>query len=258
MYRGSVRRDRLPMETLRPARVPPARSAFDLRWLYLLVLLPLLTELLETGALPHAPREWITEVVLGSILFSLVQHLRRQYAQLAALARIDPLTGLLNRGVFEATVADECARARRFGHPLALVYMDVNRFKEINDTFGHSEGDRVLRKLADAMRKVIREHVDRAFRLGGDEFALLLPGSTARQAQDIVGRIEALSAPPDAPPLACNFGISAGVVELGLAESPDSFVRRADAEMYRHKVHRVVPAAAANAPGSAGAQWKRS
>jgi diguanylate cyclase (GGDEF)-like protein len=234
---------------------PSGRShvAFDLRWLYLLVLLPVLTELLETGALPHSPREWITEVVVGFILLALVQRLRAQYAQLAALARIDPLTGLFNRGVFDETVTDECTRARRFGQPLTLVYLDVNRFKQIKDTFGHYEGDRVLRKLADAMRKVIREHVDRAFRLGGDEFALLLPGSTARQAQDIVRRIDGLSARPGPQPLACAFGISAGIVELGRAEGPEGFVRRADAEMYRHKAQRGAPADTARGPAAAGA-----
>ena len=124
--------------------------------------------------------EEITDVHIASM--------RAAYSGLIAaeeLARIDVLTRLLNRRAFEAAIEAECARARRTGAPLTLVYLDVDHFKGINDRFGHASGDQVLRQVALAIRETIRGQVDGGFRLGGDEFALLLPASTQAQAEKI-------------------------------------------------------------------------
>jgi diguanylate cyclase (GGDEF)-like protein len=201
--------------------------------------MPILTDLVERGALPTQPRGWITEIIAGAIVLALVHRVRRHYREVASLARTDPLTGLLNRRVFEEAIQDECARAQRLGEALSLVYLDVDGFKGINDRFGHKEGDRVLQLLAHALREVIRARVDRGFRLGGDEFALLLPGTDVTHAARVVARVRRTCEWSDRPPAAGSWGISAGVVALRPQEAHAELLQRADCEMYRQKQARA-------------------
>jgi diguanylate cyclase (GGDEF)-like protein len=210
----------------------------SLLWLYLLAAVPALTDLIETGRLPAQPREWVTEVVAGLVIAVLVHKVRKAYLAVLSLARSDALTGLWNRRAFEEAIEDECVRARRAGQPLSLVYIDLDNFKQINDRAGHDEGDLVLKQLAAAIRHCVRARVDRGFRLGGDEFALLLPGSSAEEAEAVVTRINEHCARAD--PVWCGgpLGLSAGIVELGSEEGPTEFVRRADDAMYRKKGSR--------------------
>ena len=88
------------------------RERVGLRWLYGLVALPVLTDLVETGRLPAAPREWLTEVVAGLVIAVLVRQVRKEHRAVLALARSDGLTGLWNRRAFEEGIEDECSRAR--------------------------------------------------------------------------------------------------------------------------------------------------
>jgi len=214
-----------------PDRHPQAR----LYWLYLLAAVPILTERIETGRLPGSPREWITEVVAGAVIAALVRKVRADHLALLALSRSDMLTGLWNRRAFEQAIADECARARRSGRPLSLVYIDLDNFKLVNDREGHQQGDRMLQHLAAAIRHVVRVRVDRGFRIGGDEFALILPGSAAGQANAVVQRIRTRCAEADPAWVNGLLGISAGIVELEAGEDAEAFVRRADEAMYRTK-----------------------
>src|SRR5207237_4051929 len=96
------------------------------------------------------------------------------------LAMIDPLTGLYNRRYAEQRLSAEVARSARRGHPLTILSLDLNNFKEINDTYGHPAGDLVLQEFAAHLNKVIRGS-DLAVRLGGDEFLVLLPDCTAEE-----------------------------------------------------------------------------
>jgi diguanylate cyclase (GGDEF)-like protein len=209
-----------------------------LTWMYLLVLVPVVTDVIETGGWPARPREWFTEVSVGLLIAVLVRRILRERRALEALARVDALTGLGNRRAFEEALAEECARALRLPHPLTLVNVDLDHFKRVNDRAGHEAGDRVLRQLADAVRQAVRVNFDRGFRLGGDEFALLLPGSSRAQAEAVLARIRQACA--DADPLWRDgpLGLSAGIVELGEQESARDFMRRADAAMYREKTAR--------------------
>jgi diguanylate cyclase (GGDEF)-like protein len=209
-----------------------------LRWLYSLVALPLLTDLIETGQWPAAPRQWVTEVVVGLAIAALVHRVRKEHATAQRLARSDGLTGLSNRRAFEEAIGHECARARRSHRPLSLVYIDVDNFKQINDRDGHHRGDQVLQQLAAAIGQAARARVDRGFRLGGDEFALLLPGSTAAQAELVVTRIREQCARSDPGWARGSLGLSVGIVEFDAQEAASTFVRRADAAMYRQKVPR--------------------
>lgn len=226
---------------LNPA--PPARSR--LGWLYLLALVPVFTDLGETGTLPRSLREWLTEVVGAIVIGALVHRVRRQHALVEAMARTDALTGLFNRGEFDDALDDECARARRFARPLTLLYIDLDRFKQLNDRLGHRAGDRALQQLAAAIGGAVRAHVDRAFRIGGDEFALLLPGTAPAQATAVVARIRERCEASDALWRAGTIGMSVGVAEYQPPESAADLVARADDAMYRCKAAQRPAAAPA-------------
>jgi diguanylate cyclase (GGDEF)-like protein len=103
-------------------------------------------------------------------------------------ATTDALTGLMNRRAFEGRLAEAWANTGRHREPLALVLLDLDHFKEVNDAFGHGGGDRVLLYFARALRRAIRVG-DQAFRYGGEEFALLLPKCDAQGALRVVSRI---------------------------------------------------------------------
>lgn len=222
---------------------PAVASAYEgrragritLRWMYLLVLAPVLTDIVETGGWPHSAREWITEACAGVLILLLVRKVSLQQRALLAHAHSDALTGLASRAMFDDALETECARARRSKQPLTLIYFDLDNFKHVNDTAGHGAGDRVLRQVGDAIRHSVRERIDRGFRIGGDEFALLLPASPAQHAHGVVERIRSRCA--DADPIWRDglLGISAGIVELRASETGADFVRRADEAMFDAK-----------------------
>lgn len=114
--------------------------------------------------------------------------------QLTQLARLDELTGLGNRRMVNAAIADELNRARRVGSALSLVLLDVDFFKKYNDTYGHPEGDFVLRTLACMMRQVVSRAGEVAARFGGEEFVLVLPGSDADAARAVAQRLQKMVA----------------------------------------------------------------
>lgn len=209
-----------------------------MRWMYLLMLVPALTDLIETGRYPASAREWVTEVVAGAVIGVLVRKVRMEHLAVLALSRCDMLTGLWNRRAFEEAIQDECERARRSRQPLSLVYMDLDNFKQVNDRHGHDAGDRILQQLASGVSQVTRSRVDRGFRVGGDEFAVLFPGSKAGQARAAMRRIREHCARLDPLWVGGPLGVSAGIVELDARETTVDFVRRADDAMYREKSSR--------------------
>lgn len=148
----------------------------------------------------------------------------------------DPLTGLYNRRLFAESFEKELNRARRYGQPLGIVLLDLHRFKEVNDRFGHPRGDEVLRVAATTLQKSLRTS-DSAFRIGGDEFALLLPQTDATQALALSNRVESVFAEA-LRPLAVTFGVN---MDHGIAtfphdgDHPDQLIRVADERLYRFK-----------------------
>jgi len=170
--------------------------------------------------------------VLGVAMAGL-QTLRRSQAQLARLVIQDPLTNVLNARAFAERLGQELDRNRRYPHPLALMYMDLDNFKVINDTHGHQTGDAVLRLVADAMRSSVRQ-ADVVGRLGGDEFAVLMPETDAQLADAAAKRLVAsLRAVFKGTP---NVTASIGVVSCTVTEaSTDDLLRRADQAMYDAK-----------------------
>jgi diguanylate cyclase (GGDEF)-like protein/PAS domain S-box-containing protein len=169
-----------------------------------------------------------------------VSERKRLEGELRRMAEHDPLTGLSNRRVLGAELSRQVARDRRYGSQSALLLVDLDRFKEINDEWGHAAGDRVLQAVAQALCERVR-HTDLVARLGGDEFAVLLP-STPRSgaenlAKDLVQDLRRLRVD------AGDGGWIALTASIGLAStdelSPDSdeegLLAAADAAMYRAK-----------------------
>jgi len=109
----------------------------------------------------------------------------------AGLETVDRLTGLPNHSVFQEVLAREFRRAERYGNPLSLVIVDIDRFRSLNESYGHHWGDRLLQQVARDLRSMVRE-VDLAARYGGEEFALLLPETRADAALKVASRGRAL------------------------------------------------------------------
>ena len=162
-----------------------------------------------------------------------LQTLRRSQAALARMVTQDQLTNVLNARAFSERLGQELDRNRRYPRPLALMYMDLDNFKVINDTHGHQTGDAVLRLVADAMRSSVRQ-ADIVGRLGGDEFAVLMPETDAHLADAAAKRLIAgLRNVFKGTP---NVTASIGVVSCTATDaSTDDLLRRADQAMYDAK-----------------------
>jgi len=131
----------------------------------------------------------------------------RMYQELEELASRDHLTGLLNLREFHESLTRELARCKRYGGRFSVVLFDLNRFKEVNDSRGHAEGDRVLKEAGGAFARTCRSS-DLAFRVGGDEFAYILPESGTDAATAAAARARAaLGSMPER--LDCSYGITA-------------------------------------------------
>lgn len=172
-------------------------------------------------------------VAVVAVAMAGLQTLRRSQAQLARLVIQDQLTNVLNARAFADRLTQELDRNRRYPRPLALMYMDLDNFKVINDTHGHQTGDAVLRLVADAMRSSVRQ-TDVVGRLGGDEFAVLMPETDAQLADAAAKRLVAgLRTVFKGTP---NVTASIGVVSCTATEaSTDDLLRRADQAMYDAK-----------------------
>jgi diguanylate cyclase (GGDEF)-like protein len=125
---------------------------------------------------PFAVPELAARVRAAMRMSKLQEDLKASNEELSKLAVTDVLTGLSNRRGFAAQFDDELWRARRFGHSIGFVLFDLDRFKSVNDTYGHPQGDVVLQKFAEVLLKSSRR-VDKVGRFGGEEFALLLPAT---------------------------------------------------------------------------------
>jgi len=169
----------------------------------------------------------------------LIRRLRRQLTEkqghsdlLRNLAMVDSLTGLYNRRFAEQRLAAEVARSERKGHPLTILTLDLNNFKEINDTHGHPAGDLVLQEFAARLNNVIRGG-DLAVRLGGDEFLVLLPECTSQQLQLVLGRLGSLRVDWHGQEIPITF--SAGWKQYEMGERPEEMLARADELLYTRK-----------------------
>ena len=211
----------------------------------------------EREAIGFAPREIVAEfLLLRRVLARLaagrlgrsedavdrlvtdcvVAYFDRVTADLAHQARRDRLTELLNHQAFTDELEREFERARRYGHGLTLVFFDIDEFKQVNDTYGHPEGDRVLRLVAHLVRERLRRS-DLAGRMGGDEFAVVLIESDTEAGGQLLARfddaIAECVAREELPP---GFAISPGLAHYPTdADSAATLYKLADVRLYEAK-----------------------
>jgi diguanylate cyclase (GGDEF)-like protein len=183
-----------------------------------------------------AAEERLNATVDRLVTECVVAYFDRATSELAHQARHDQLTGLLHHQAFNRELDLELERARRYGHGVALVFLDLDRFKELNDTLGHPEGDRALRRFAELLRDSLRGS-DLAGRMGGDEFAAYLVEADeeagSRLLERLADRVDELVGAGDLPE-GCAF--SAGLAHFpDEAGDVDALFRAADQRLYEAK-----------------------
>lgn len=192
--------------------------------------------LARPGHFPSWIPYWNAAVRLGFFLITvlLLSSLRSALDHMTRMAHTDPLTGLLNGRGFAEASRRLLAAANRTGRPFALLYLDVDDLKQVNDIAGHLAGDRLLRGIAALLLATVR-HCDLVARLGGDEFAILLPDTDPTGTEALLVRLFERStalASTDGRPMM----FSVGAVTFGRIPSTiDDAIRAADALMYRVK-----------------------
>ena len=171
---------------------------------------------------------------------ALEDKVRERTRQLEEMTRTDPLTGLFNVRTLHESLTRAVRAAQRRSEPLAVAYLDVNDFKDINDTQGHQRGDEILQKLGAAIKQVSRLE-DSCFRYGGDEFCIILPNCREELAAEIY--ISRLSC--ELAKVLPGVQLSVGVVQTGPAEfaEPEALIREADRRMYtaKHMMKNLTP-----------------
>jgi two-component system cell cycle response regulator len=184
--------------------------------------------------------EWQKDVLhdIGGILALLIDNLRLN-REIKRKSIIDPLTQTYNRHYFVSRLATEVRRARRYSRPTSLIFSDVDRFKEINDKYGHLQGDDVLQDLGKLFLASTRE-VDVVCRYGGDEFVILLPETSLDMARQTAEKIcQSVSSHAfrnlDNPAITLPVTLSVGVSALGGEQNEEEFLRRADEALYEAK-----------------------
>jgi len=168
---------------------------------------------------------------------SLINERDRMIERLKKQSIRDPLTELFNSRHFYAQLEDEIQRSERYVHPLSLIFIDIDSFKAINDTYGHMVGDQALLLIAKKMQVSLRSQ-DTAYRFAGDEFTIILPETTAANAKVVADRIRAEMEKDSLVILdqeITKITLSIGIAEYQRNEKKEQFVHRADVTMYEVK-----------------------
>ncbi|MGC1376010.1 MAG: diguanylate cyclase [Anaerolineales bacterium] len=190
---------------------------------------------------PFHPKELLARVAVGERILRLEEHLREASDRLKQQALIDDLTSLMNRRAIYQTGRQEISRARRDASPLSVLFLDLDKFKNINDTYGHLAGDEALKLSARLLQENVREY-DLVGRWAGDEFVALLPATNKDQAAELGGRVlrafnrEAMYLKTGSKVI---LNVSIGLYtwipgELDMSDL-DALVRLADEAMYKAK-----------------------
>ena len=177
----------------------------------------------------------VTVKKLRKQFFKQIEEMRMLQArseEFHRLALVDPLTGLYNRRVAEERLAAEASRSHRHGRPLTVIAIDLNDFKQINDTYGHAAGDQVLKEFAVRLSAAIRLS-DLAARMGGDEFLVLLPECPSGQVDTLLNRLRSMEVIHNGQIIPVHF--SAGWVGYQTGETMQEFLDRADRTLYADK-----------------------
>jgi diguanylate cyclase (GGDEF)-like protein len=190
--------------------------------------------------------DYITKPIRPPVLLARVRtHLELKHARdlLESLASIDGLTAIANRRRFDAFLEHEWKRCGRMGEPFSLAIVDVDHFKNFNDTYGHARGDDCLRAIAQTLASVARRPADLAARYGGEEFGLIVPGTDAAGMRivmnTLMARVRALSIPHASSSSSESVSVSIGAITLvpPVHESAVFAVTLADELLYEAKQH---------------------
>ena len=170
---------------------------------------------------------------------------RRTIAQLQALVLEDPLTGVGNRRALDRAYEQQLDACAVSAETFAVVVLDLDHFKDVNDRYGHGTGDVVLCHVAQSLRQAVRPH-DHVARLGGDEFAVVTGPITQVHLDRLVARLVSFisGVPTGSRPHAIDVGVSVGVALVGAGEPAQSALARADADLYAHTARRAPVAGA--------------
>lgn len=175
-------------------------------------------------------------------LLEVKQQLEQVNAELQRLSYLDGLTGIFNRRIFDDTMVKEWRRARREKSSIAVIMLDIDHFKNFNDTYGHLAGDQCLKEVALALQQAANRPGDMVARYGGEEFAVILPQTTLEGAacvgNKMRGSIEELDIPHSSSPAAAHVTISIGVAAMQPAVSQlpaEKLVELADQALYKAK-----------------------
>ncbi len=190
---------------------------------------------------PFNPTELEARVAVGERMLALEDGLMQANNQLEKLAMVDSLTGLLNRRAIYKFARGELERARRVSEPISVIFLDIDKFKSVNDEFGHLTGDEALRLVAQVIKKRSRAY-DGLGRWAGDEFLVVLPGASATDAQKAATRIvEGIAATKLAIPdggilsLSASAGVTTQAKMTGAIAILDDIIQAADEALYRAK-----------------------
>jgi diguanylate cyclase (GGDEF)-like protein len=212
---------------------------------------PRATSARPEGKLRHVPPRRSAAMQLAAEVDRLERELataRTQMAELEARAEIDPLTDILNRRGFERALKRSLDHAKRYESNAALVYLDLDDFKSVNDRYGHAAGDAVLKAVAMVLMRHVRAS-DVVARLGGDEFAVLLwqlsEADLERKARSLEAAVARTTATHAG--IALSVAASAGAALLLPLDKPADVLERADRAMYARK--RAGLSTRASAPG---------
>ena len=162
----------------------------------------------------------------------MMNRLQARAEEYHKLATSDALTGLYNRRFGDQRLEAEAARSQRYGRPLTVVAIDLNDFKQINDTYGHAAGDLVLREFSERLNGAIRVS-DVAVRMGGDEFLVILPECPTERVEAMLKRLRTIVVEFGGHKIPVSF--SAGWVGYESGETPEQFLERADQILYADK-----------------------
>jgi diguanylate cyclase (GGDEF)-like protein/PAS domain S-box-containing protein len=158
---------------------------------------------------------------------------KRLEVSLRELSEEDALTGIFNRRKFDELLGKELRVARRYKRPLTAIMFDIDRFKQVNDNYGHEVGDEVLKRLAEVVRKVLRD-TDQFFRYGGEEFVVLAPETTLPPGESLAERIRLTVATTQFSGPG-TITVSLGVAVFAGETDQQTFLKRVDTALYRSK-----------------------